>query len=94
MIDHETGNINSIELDYEEYIEMKQEYEDQIRKLQEKIEDLEDENYDLKERLEEANENTHFFLKIAKAQQVFTDVLLNQLIEIKKDSSMAVNESK
>lgn len=91
-IDKETGNITHV--DYESYEAMKEEYENKIEQLEQAFEDLKDEKYQLTEKLNEANDNVKFFIKIAKAQQVFSEVLLNQLIELKKDSLGATNESK
>ena len=48
-IDNETGNITHV--DYESYIEKKEEYEAKSEEANQRIEDLEDEIYDLKEQL-------------------------------------------
>jgi len=91
-IDNETGNITHV--DYESYQEKKEEYEAEIEKLKQENEDLQDRVAELEEQLEEENDNVKFFLKIAKTQQMFSEFMLNQFVELKKDSVATTNESK
>lgn len=85
-IDYETGNIEKVS--YESYEAMKEEKDNKIEELKQKLEDSEDRIAELEEQLKQEKENTDTFVKLV---HLYMNFLKEQL---KKDSIAATNESK
>lgn len=90
--DNETGECLSV--DYETYEATQEENRNEIEKLKRIIEDLKDENYQLKEELEEEKDNSKFYKIICESQKDSNDKLFDRIFKTKKDSNVAPNESK